>query len=119
SNPKGAQVAVSVMSGLGAGANRRVVVTPGMVELGARQHDENVNFARAVSSAATDLLVVGRTNRRALVEGASSSRADGGASSKLNVVEVETRQHAVDWVRANTGPGDVVLYENDLPDHYP
>jgi hypothetical protein len=25
----------------------------------------------------------------------------------------------VRWVAANLGPGDVVLYENDLPDHYP
>jgi hypothetical protein len=35
------------------------------------------------------------------------------------VVEVATRQDAVTWVKANVGPGDVVLYENDLPDHYP
>ncbi len=26
---------------------------------------------------------------------------------------------AVDWVRRHLGPGDAVLYENDLPDHYP
>jgi hypothetical protein len=32
---------------------------------------------------------------------------------------VDTRDEAVSCVRANTGPGDVVLYENDLPDHYP
>jgi hypothetical protein len=25
----------------------------------------------------------------------------------------------VEWVRANLGEGDAVLYENDLPDHYP
>ncbi len=29
------------------------------------------------------------------------------------------RRQAVDWVREHLGPGDVVLYENDLPDHYP
>ena len=26
---------------------------------------------------------------------------------------------AVEWVRATLTDGDVVLYENDLPDHYP
>jgi len=25
----------------------------------------------------------------------------------------------VEWVRSQLGPGDAVLYENDLPDHYP
>ncbi len=30
-----------------------------------------------------------------------------------------TRQKATEWVRQHLGSGDVVLYENDLPDHYP
>jgi len=25
----------------------------------------------------------------------------------------------VAWVSGQVGPGDVVLYENDLPDHFP
>jgi UDP-N-acetylmuramoyl-tripeptide--D-alanyl-D-alanine ligase len=32
---------------------------------------------------------------------------------------VRTREDAVAWVRTTLGPGDAVLYENDLPDHYP
>ena len=43
---------------------------------------------------------------------------DDGRSS-LSVVQVPTRDAAVSWVQANVGPGDVVLFENDLPDHYP
>ena len=90
---------------------RRVVVTPGMVELGERQGSENRTFAAAAAAVASDLVVVGRTNRRALVDGARSGRAA--------VTLVADRQAAVDWVRRHLGPGDVVLYENDLPDHYP
>ncbi|MGH8874745.1 MAG: glutamate ligase domain-containing protein, partial [Acidimicrobiia bacterium] len=89
----------------------RVVVTPGMVELGSRQADENRAFAAEAAGAATALVVVGRTNRRALLEGAS-----GGSAS---VMVVDSRSDAVAWVRDHLGPGDVVLYENDLPDHYP
>ena len=48
---------------------RRVVVTPGMVELGPRQAEENQAFAEAAAQVATDLVVVGRTNRRALSPG--------------------------------------------------
>jgi UDP-N-acetylmuramoyl-tripeptide--D-alanyl-D-alanine ligase len=82
-----------------------------MVELGSRQGEENAGFARAAAELATDLVVVGQTNAAALIEGASA----GGA----RVVRVATRQEAVAWVAGQVGSGDVVLYENDLPDHFP
>jgi len=106
-NPAGARAALSSLGRQGQGATRRVVVTPGMVELGARQGEENTILGREAAAAATDVVVVGRTNRRALRRGAPGA------------VAVETRQEAAEWVRARLGPGDVVLYENDLPDHYP
>ena len=37
----------------------------------------------------------------------------------VEVVLVDHREQAVAWVREHLGPGDAVLYENDLPDHYP
>lgn len=91
---------------------RMVVVTPGMVELGARQREDNAAFARQIAQAGGTLVVVGRTNAPALVEGYRS--VDGEAP-----VEVATRDEAIAWIRANAGAGDVVLYENDLPDHFP
>jgi UDP-N-acetylmuramoyl-tripeptide--D-alanyl-D-alanine ligase len=93
-------------------SQRLVVVTPGMVELGRRQGEENRAFAAAAALAATDLVVVGRTNRRALIAGSSVPEG-------ATVHVVANREKAVAWVRANLGSGDVVLYENDLPDHYP
>ena len=55
--------------------------------------------------------MVGHTNARSLVAGA---RAAG-----LPVVQVRNRAEAVAWTSENLSPGDAVLYENDLPDHYP
>jgi UDP-N-acetylmuramoyl-tripeptide--D-alanyl-D-alanine ligase len=95
---------------VGAGG-RKALVTPGMVELGPRQAEENRALARAASVVVNDILVVGRTNRASLLEGSA-----GGSAS---VTVVASREEAVDWVRNNLGPGDAVLYENDLPDHYP
>ena len=89
---------------------RRVVVTPGMVELGRRQRLENERFAEEASAVAADLVVVGTTNRRALSAGTSPS---------VNRLDVSTRADAVAWVRSHLSAGDAVLYENDLPDHYP
>jgi UDP-N-acetylmuramoyl-tripeptide--D-alanyl-D-alanine ligase len=110
SNPAGARRALEQLGRHGDGA-KRVLVTPGMVELGPRQHDENAALAKAAAAEVTHLVVVGHTNRVALLAGAAGGKAD--------VLAVENRQDAVEWVKANLGPGDAVLYENDLPDHYP
>ena len=82
-----------------------------MVELGPRQAAENLAFAAAASTVVDDIVVVGRTNRSALLEGSGAGRA--------SVTVLASREAAVDWVRDHLGPGDAVLYENDLPDHYP
>jgi UDP-N-acetylmuramoyl-tripeptide--D-alanyl-D-alanine ligase len=109
-NPAGAGAALELLGSLPV-EGRRVVVTPGMVELGRRQRTENEAFAGAASRVAAVMVVVGRTNLSSLRRGA----AHGGAA----VVAVPTRERAVDWVRGALGRGDAVLYENDLPDHYP
>ncbi|MGH9078111.1 MAG: Mur ligase family protein [Acidimicrobiales bacterium] len=111
-NPAGAAAALALLERLApGGGRRRVVVTPGMVELGWRQAGENAAFAAAAAAVATHLVVVGATNAGALLAG-----AQGGVAQ---VVRARSRAWAVAWVAANTGPGDAVLYENDLPDHFP
>ena len=69
------------------------------------------DLPRAASAIADDIMVVGSTNRAALLQGSANGTA--------SVTVVASRDEAVDWVRENLGPGDAVLYENDLPDHYP
>ena len=56
-------------------------------------------------------MLVARTNRHALEFGAAKGNAD--------IHIVDTREEAVAWVREHLGNGDAVLYENDLPDHFP
>lgn len=107
SNPAGARAAVARLAEL-VPDGRRAVVTPGMVELGPVQDEENEALARAVVESGATLVVVGWTNREAL-------RRGGGP----DVVLVPGRDAAREWVRANLGAGDGVLWENDLPDHYP
>jgi UDP-N-acetylmuramoyl-tripeptide--D-alanyl-D-alanine ligase len=109
SNPAGAAAALTTLLALP--ARRRVVVTPGMVELGPVQDAENRVFAADAAGVVDDIVVVGRTNRAALLEGARAGRA--------TVVEKQNREAATEWVRTELGDGDAVLYENDLPDHYP
>ncbi|GIT68608.1 MAG: hypothetical protein Ct9H300mP26_2950 [Acidimicrobiales bacterium] len=61
SNPAGAAAALETLSRTG--ANRKAVVTPGMIELGNRQASENRRLGVDASLIADDLIIVGRTKR--------------------------------------------------------
>lgn len=110
SNPDGAASAVRSLVRKGSGG-RTALITPGMVELGPVQDVENRRLAEEAAARVDHLVIVGRTNRRALRQGS--------ANGKAAVTVLDTRAQAVEWARKNLGPGDAVLYENDLPDHYP
>ena len=109
SNPAGAARGLDLLDELG--KRTTVVVTPGMIELGEVQEAANREFATMASGMVDRIVIVGRTNLEALLEGSGNGDA--------SVSVVATREEAVTWVRSNLGPGDAVLYENDLPDHYP
>ena len=113
SNPAGAAEAVRRAVALAGRSGGRVhVVTPGMVELGAVQRVRNTELGTAVRDAgAATLVVVGRTNGSALRKG--------GTGAATEVVAVANRDAAVAVIEGRSAPGDVVLFENDLPDHYP
>jgi UDP-N-acetylmuramoyl-tripeptide--D-alanyl-D-alanine ligase len=110
SNPAGAASAVQALVDQGSGGTT-ALITPGMVELGPVQDTENRRLAEEAAARVDHLVIVGRTNRRALRQGSVNGRAA--------VTVLDTREQAVEWARENLGPGDAVLYENDLPDHYP
>jgi UDP-N-acetylmuramoyl-tripeptide--D-alanyl-D-alanine ligase len=109
SNPLGAAHAVANAAELAASrGGPLIVVTPGMVELGPVQSLRNAELAAQVIAAEGTLMVVGRTNRKAMVAG-----SDGKAQI------FDTRADAVTAALRAAGDKGVILYENDLPDHYP
>ncbi|WP_055476058.1 Mur ligase family protein [Gordonia sp. HS-NH1] len=108
-NPVGAAAALRSASTLAAG-NQVWTISPGMIELGPDQRVRNEEFARAATATDNDhLVVVGYTNRAALRAGADPGRVE----------FVESRRAATSFVTKRAQPGDVILYENDLPSHYP
>jgi UDP-N-acetylmuramoyl-tripeptide--D-alanyl-D-alanine ligase len=110
SNPAGARSALGTLARIADGG-KTAVITPGMVELGSVQDEENRRFAAEAAEQVDHFVIVGRTNRKALEAGSANRRA--------SVTVVGSRDEAVSWVVDSLGPGDAVLYENDLPDHYP
>lgn len=92
-----------------------VVVTPGMVELGPVQVERNRAFGAAIGAVNGLLFAVARTNRAALLAGYASTAT----SEAPGAVAVTTREQAVRQAVKAAGDRGVILYENDLPDHYP
>ena len=92
-----------------------VVVTPGMVELGPVQAERNRAFGAAIGAANGLLFAVARTNRAALLAGYESTAT----SEAPGAMAVLTREQAVRQAVEAAGDRGVILYENDLPDHYP
>jgi UDP-N-acetylmuramoyl-tripeptide--D-alanyl-D-alanine ligase len=112
SNPVGAERALRGAAELAdVRGGPLVVVTPGMVELGSVQRARNEAFAASIASLGGHLLAIGRTNRAALVAGAATG---------IHPVQLfDRRADAVQVALDQAGDRGVILYENDLPDHYP
>lgn len=110
-NPVGARSALKTL-GLHT-TGRRVLVTPGMIELGDLQAKENAALGQFAATIATDILLVGTEQTRPLAEGIRSTDFD---QSRLHIFDTLTE--AVAWTQSNLTAGDTVLYLNDLPDTY-
>lgn len=112
SNPIGFSAGLALLKKLGVAGGRRVLVTPGMVELG-EKHDELHRTLGLEAADAADLAIVVKGDRiPTFVEGYLSKKpADA-------LMQVPSFAAASEWLQANAGPNDVVLLENDLPDLY-
>lgn len=111
SNPVGARNAVEV---LGAFApRRRFVITPGMVELGAREFEENQGLGAAMVGHVDEAILVGPARTTAISTGLREA-----GMNPDNIHVVNTLFEAREVLKTLAVEGDVVLYENDLPDQY-
>jgi UDP-N-acetylmuramoyl-tripeptide--D-alanyl-D-alanine ligase len=77
--------------------------------------ERNHAFGEAIAAAGGLLFAVARTNRVALLAGYAS----GATSTSPGVFAVDLRDDAVARAVEAAGDRGVILYENDLPDHYP
>ena len=109
SNPEGAAAALEVLDAMPGG--RKVVVTPGIIELGPLQAEANMRFGEHAGRVADAVVVVAEVNRDALVAGARKG-------GRAQVIVVDSLDGATAELPSLIGPGDVVLFENDLPDQY-
>lgn len=111
SNPEGSRMAVEVLSHFTSG--KRIIVTPGMIELGDRQYELNRALGCNIGANTDVAIIVGQYNREALCDGILSTNF-----SKENLHTVASFTDAQKLLSTLLRSGDTVLYENDLPDAF-
>ena len=111
SNPAGFRGALDTLAAFDA---QRVLVTPGMVELGERQDALNRELGEYAATRCDYAVLVGEKQAPPLKEGLL---AGGFSEEKLFVAK--TLQEGLAWVNALPTEGQrIVLLENDLPDNF-
>ena len=102
-------MALDVLAGM---PGKRILVTPGMIELGERQYELNESFGRHAASACDVAVVVGHYNREAILAGLKAGGKTEGVHAVDSFADAQTLLAGI------AGAGDTVLYENDLPDTF-
>lgn len=110
SNPRGAHAALQVLKRF---PERRIIVTPGMVELGADEEKYNYDFGVEMAACVDLAILVGPKRTKAIQQGLM----DGGFE-KEKLFVVKSLDEATGVMRSLARRGDTVLFENDLPDNY-
>ncbi|MBR0266789.1 MAG: UDP-N-acetylmuramoyl-tripeptide--D-alanyl-D-alanine ligase [Clostridia bacterium] len=110
SNIKGAIQAFRVLKEM---SGTRILVTPGMVELGAQEAAMNREFGKAAADCCDYALLIGKKRSAAISEGLTEN-----GFPKERIVVLNSLSEATEWLQKNVRAGDTVLFENDLPDNY-
>ncbi len=111
SNPAGSKMAVDVLAQFTGG--KRIIITPGMIELGDEQYNLNRVLGQHIGNNLDVAIIVGEYNREALVDGVKSTDFN-----TSNLHTVATFNDAQALLHTFLAPGDTILYENDLPDTF-
>jgi UDP-N-acetylmuramoyl-tripeptide--D-alanyl-D-alanine ligase len=112
SNPIGASMALEVLNTYQAG--RRILVTPGYAELGHIQAAEHEKLGELAGGVCDYVILVGNQTRTAQIQaGALRSKIDPDHILCYNALS-QVKEFFVTFLK----PGDIVLFENDLPDNY-
>lgn len=110
-NPEGSIEAVNVVASFE--GMKKVIVTPGLIELGSKEYECNFNLGVKAARCCDYLIFVGLTRSKPLVDGADSV---GFPKDKMFVVA--SFKDAMEIYAKLADNKTVVLFENDLPDNY-
>lgn len=109
SNLEGFKTALDVLKSF---KGKKIVVSPGMIELGLMQAETNFEAGEMVAKVADIFVIMNETNKKSLYDGAVSAGME-----KERIYFATTRKEQTNLLKSILTQGDVVLFENDFPDN--
>ncbi|HIU40790.1 MAG TPA: UDP-N-acetylmuramoyl-tripeptide--D-alanyl-D-alanine ligase [Candidatus Aphodocola excrementigallinarum] len=111
SNPVGSKMALEVLKEM---PGLRIVMTPGMVELGDKSYELNKAFGTYMKDSTDKVILVGKKITKPILDGLKEVKYN-----DKNIYVVKSTKEAFSLVKSLTGNKEAyVLIENDLPDIY-
>ncbi len=111
SNPAGCRAALSTLKDM---EGVRILVTPGMVELGADEEKLNSEFGEYAAQCCDKIVLIGEKQTAAIRNGIMKK-----GFNKENLLTFEDFSEAISTLYAmKTDKKKIILLENDLPDNY-
>ena len=111
SNPSGAKAALDVLAMMD---GKKVVVTPGMIELGEKEAFYNKDFGRQIADVADEVILIGRNQTKDIFDGLMEKEFP---EEKIHILN-DVKESFPLLLKLKDKREIYALYENDLPDTY-
>ena len=108
SNPVGSKMAVDVLNMM---PGKKIIVTPGMIELGNKQYEYNMQFGRHIAKVCDEVILIGEEQTKPILDGLKKEKYN---EEKIHILnDVKKAFPLMKKLHENE---TYVLLENDLPD---
>ena len=108
SNPVGSSMALDVLNLM---PGKKIIVTPGMIELGSIEYEENKKFGSHIAEVCDEVILIGKDQTKAIYDGLKSKNYD-----EKHIHILDDVIEAFPLVQKLKEKETYVLLENDLPD---
>jgi UDP-N-acetylmuramoyl-tripeptide--D-alanyl-D-alanine ligase len=107
-NPIGAKMALDILATMD---GQKIIITPGMIELGSEQYQRNMEFGQQMTTVCDEVILVGKNQTKPIQDGLSSK----GFNHYHVVRNINEAFTLASKIRKDNS---YILIENDLPDLY-
>ena len=108
SNPVGSKMALDVLNMM---PGKKIIVTPGMIELGSIEDEENTKFGEHIADVCDEVILIGKEQTKSIQKGLKNKKY-----SEKHIHILEDVIDAFPLVNKLKDKETYVLLENDLPD---
>lgn len=113
SNPAGAKSALETLKSFK--DEYKILVTPGMIELGEKQYECNFEFGELAAKVCDYVILVGKDQTKPIYDGLIKKKYK---KDKIEIIEDVKEAFTIITELESDGKHKVALFENDLPDNY-